>query len=43
MLLETLPEEAVPHLENVINDENWDVRFYAQQAIRLIKKKYGRQ
>jgi len=42
MLLESLPEDAVPHLEQVIHDEHWDVRFYARQAIRLIKEKYAR-
>lgn len=40
MLLDTLPEDAVPHLKKVIHDENWDVRFYAQQAIQLIREKY---
>jgi HEAT repeat protein/protein-S-isoprenylcysteine O-methyltransferase Ste14 len=39
MLLETLPEDAVPHLEQVTDDENWDVRFYAREAIRLIREK----
>lgn len=39
MLLETLPEDAIPHLEKVIDDAHWDVRLYAQQAIRLIKER----
>ncbi|MCA9733416.1 MAG: HEAT repeat domain-containing protein [Deferribacteres bacterium] len=39
ILLEILPEDAVPHLEKVLNDENWEVRFYAKQAISLIKEK----
>ncbi len=29
MLLETLPGDAVPYLEEVTHDEHWDVRFYA--------------
>ena len=39
MLLETLPGDAVPYLERVTQDEQWDVRFYARQAIRLINEK----
>jgi HEAT repeat protein len=39
MLLEALPEDAIPHLEKVIADEHWEVRFYAKQAIRLIEEK----
>ena len=39
MLLETLPEDAVPYLEKVSQDKNWDVRFYARQAIRKINEK----
>ena len=41
ILLETLPEDAIPYLEKVIHDKNWDVRFYARQAIRLIREKSG--
>jgi len=37
MLLETLPDDAVPYLEKVIHDKNWEVRFYARQAIRMIE------
>ncbi len=43
MLLETLPEDAIPYLQTVTNDDNWDVRFYARQAIRLIEKKYHQE
>lgn len=39
MLLDTLPEDAIPHLQKVINDENWEVRFYAKQTIKLINHK----
>ncbi|KAA3656705.1 MAG: HEAT repeat domain-containing protein, partial [Calditrichaeota bacterium] len=39
IILETLPNDAVPHLEKVLNDESWEVRFYAKQAIRLIRQK----
>ncbi len=39
MLLEALPEDAIPHLQKVTHDENWDIRFYAKQAIKMIQKK----
>ncbi|MBN1781021.1 HEAT repeat domain-containing protein [bacterium] len=42
LLLETLPEDAVPHLETVLKDDDWEVRFYAGQAIRLIREKAGK-
>jgi protein-S-isoprenylcysteine O-methyltransferase Ste14 len=41
MLLDYLPPDAIPHLQKVTNDEEWDVRFYARQAIRKIEEKYG--
>jgi protein-S-isoprenylcysteine O-methyltransferase Ste14 len=40
MLLEYLPPDAIPHLQKVTNDEEWEVRFYARQAIRKIEEKY---
>ncbi len=39
LLLESLPADAIPHLKKVIHDENWDVRFYAKQAIKMIERK----
>ena len=39
MLLDSLPADAVPHLEKVTHDEDWDVRFYARQAIKQINMK----
>ncbi|MBN1301743.1 MAG: DUF1295 domain-containing protein [Melioribacteraceae bacterium] len=43
ILLDLLPEDAIPHLEPLLDDENWEVRFYAEQAIDLIKEKYRLQ
>jgi protein-S-isoprenylcysteine O-methyltransferase Ste14 len=40
MILDSLPHDAIPHLEKVIHDEHWEIRFYAKQAIRLIEEKY---
>jgi protein-S-isoprenylcysteine O-methyltransferase Ste14 len=39
IILESLPEDATPHLEKVLHDKYWGVRFYAKQAIRLIEEK----
>ena len=39
LILEYLPSDAVPHLQKVTNDEQWEVSFYAQQAIQLIQNK----
>jgi len=39
MLLDSLPVDAVPHLEKVLNDEHWEIRFYARQAIKKINEK----
>ncbi len=41
LLLEYLPRDAIQPLQNVVNDENWEVGFYAQQAIKLIEDKYN--
>lgn len=41
ILLEMLPEDAIPHLQKLIDDDCWDVRFYARQAIKLIEKENG--
>ncbi len=38
ILLSELPPDAVPHLEKVCSDKEWEVRFYARQAIKLINK-----
>lgn len=38
ILLSELPPDAVPHLEKVCRDKEWEVRFYAKQAIKLINK-----
>jgi len=38
ILLSELPPDAVPHLEKVCSDKEWEVRFYAKQAIKLINK-----
>ena len=39
IILEELPSDAIPYLEKVTSDKQWEVRFYARQAIRLIKEK----
>ena len=41
ILLSELPPDAVPHLEKVCSDKEWEVRFYAKQAIKLIRKRTG--
>ena len=43
ILLETLPQDAIPYLGTVTDDESWEVRFYAKQAIRLIEEKHKEQ
>lgn len=38
LILEHLPKNAVPYLETVIEDEIWEVRFYAKQAVKQINQ-----
>jgi HEAT repeat protein len=39
MLLELKPSDAIVPLQNVLNDEDFETRFYANEAIKLIEKK----
>lgn len=41
LLLEKQPPDAIPYLQKVIDDEEWEIRFYARQTIRKIEEKYG--
>ena len=41
ILLSELPPDAVSHLEKVCRDREWEVRFYAKQAIKLIRERPG--
>ncbi len=43
IILEELPPGAIPYLEKVTGDSQWEVRFYARQAIRLIRECSERQ
>ena len=39
MLLELKPSDAIVPLQNVLNDEDFETRFYSNEAIKLIEKK----
>jgi HEAT repeat protein len=38
ILLNEKPEDGPSHLRTVLEDEDFETRFYAQQAIRLIEE-----
>ncbi|MEZ5012495.1 MAG: HEAT repeat domain-containing protein [Bacteroidales bacterium] len=42
ILLFQLPADAAPHLKKVVNDPEWEVRFYAKQALKRQKIKVKR-
>jgi len=38
IILEKLPAEAIPYLEKVLKDEDFETRFYAKQALKRINR-----
>ena len=41
MLLELKPKDAVKPLQSVLDDEDFETRFYAKEAIKLIEEEYN--
>jgi protein-S-isoprenylcysteine O-methyltransferase Ste14 len=38
LILDHLPSDAPEYLSNILNDEDWEVRFYGRQALKKIKE-----
>ncbi len=43
LILETLPPDALPYLEKALEDECWEVRFIARQAMKQLKESQARR
>jgi protein-S-isoprenylcysteine O-methyltransferase Ste14/uncharacterized protein YxeA len=39
IIIKDLPHDAIPHLEPLVKDEDFEISFYASQAIKMINEK----